>query len=59
MYYSNFEYNDCIGKGACSVSPNVSSMQGASGEIKWYRPIPETEISSNDGISSEDQNPGY
>lgn len=27
MYYSNFEYNDCIGKGACSVSPNVSSMQ--------------------------------
>lgn len=40
-------------------TPNVSSMQGASGEIKWYRPIPETEISSNDGISSEDQNPGY
>ena len=26
-YYSNFEYNDCIGKGACSVSPNISSMQ--------------------------------
>ena len=40
-------------------TPNISSMQNARGEIKWYRPIPETEISSNDGISSEDQNPGY
>ena len=38
---------------------DISSMQNVSGEIKWYRPIPETEISSNDGMSSEDQNPGY
>lgn len=28
MYYnSGFEYNDCIAKGACSISPNISSMQ--------------------------------
>ncbi len=30
MFYNssdNFEYNDCIFRGACSVSPNMSSMQ--------------------------------
>ncbi|HIT91804.1 MAG TPA: hypothetical protein IAD11_02650 [Candidatus Stercorousia faecigallinarum] len=30
MFYNStngFEYNDCISKGACSVSPNISSMQ--------------------------------
>ena len=27
FYNSNFEYNDCTSKGACSVSPNISSMQ--------------------------------
>lgn len=28
MYYnSSFEYNDCVAKGACSISPNISSMQ--------------------------------
>ena len=27
MYNSGFEYNDCIAKGACSISPNISSMQ--------------------------------
>lgn len=30
MFYSstnNFEYNDCIARGACSISPNISSMQ--------------------------------
>ena len=31
MYYynstSDLEFNDCISRGACSVSPNISSMQ--------------------------------
>lgn len=30
MFYNssdNFEFNDCIARGACSVSPNISSMQ--------------------------------
>lgn len=27
FYNTNFEYNDCTSKGACSVSPNISSMQ--------------------------------
>ena len=30
MFYNssdNFEYNDCISRGACSVSPNITSMQ--------------------------------
>ena len=30
MFYNsanNFEYNDCVSRGACSVSPSVSSMQ--------------------------------
>lgn len=28
MYYnSSFEYNECVAKGACSISPNISSMQ--------------------------------
>ena len=30
MFYNsanNFEYNDCVSRGACSVSPNISSMQ--------------------------------
>lgn len=30
MFYNSsdsFEYNDCVSRGACSVSPNISSMQ--------------------------------
>lgn len=30
MFYNssnNFEYNECVSRGACSVSPNISSMQ--------------------------------
>ena len=30
MFYNasnNYEYNDCISSGACSISPNISSMQ--------------------------------
>lgn len=37
---------------------NVGTLSNNQGEIKWYRPIPATEISSNisDGMT---QNPGY
>lgn len=38
---------------------SVEDMSNVDGEIKWYHPIPTAEISSNDGITEEDQNPGY
>lgn len=38
---------------------SVADMQNADGEVKWYRPLPITEIESNTGISEEEQNPGY
>lgn len=45
-----------------AYNPYVSSaadMSNVNGEIKWYHPIPQTEISSNEGMTAEDQNPGY
>ena len=36
-----------------------AAMKGSDGNIRWYRPIPANEISTNTGISNEDQNPGY
>lgn len=47
----NVEFNDYI--------TSASNMANAKGEYKWLRPIPADEISSNDGITSADQNPGY
>lgn len=45
---------------AYNVNVNsVSDMSNAYGDIKWLRPIPADEISSNAGITSENQNPGY
>lgn len=38
---------------------DVSKMSNAQGEIKWYRPIPQSEIDNNTAITSADQNPGY
>jgi len=38
---------------------SLDSKLGTGANIKWYRPIPNYEISNNTGISSEDQNPGY
>jgi len=38
---------------------SAQDMMNAEREIKWYRPIPTTEIESNTGISNEEQNPGY
>ena len=29
------------------------------GEVKWYRPIPASEIETNTAITNENQNPGY
>lgn len=37
----------------------VSKMANAQGQIKWYRPIPQTEIDNNTALTSADQNPGY
>ena len=37
----------------------VSRMSNASGDIKWYRPIPQAEINSNNSITEADQNKGY
>lgn len=47
----NVEFNSYIS--------NASDMANAKGEYKWLRPIPSNEISSNEGISTENQNPGY
>lgn len=56
----NIAYNDYIG--------SASDMSNAKGEIKWYRPIPQLELSSNTGMQlgtdengdiTFDQNEGY
>ena len=47
----NIEFNSLI--------PDVAAMSNPIGEVKWYRPIPAEEISSNSGMTTEDQNPGY
>ncbi len=38
---------------------SVSDMSNAYGDIKWLRPIPASEISTNTGMTENDQNPGY
>lgn len=38
---------------------STEQMSNSKGEIKWYRPIPQTEIDNNTSISIEEQNPGY
>lgn len=48
LYYNEFNNNSA-----------AKSIVGTGGNIKWYRPIPTNEISSNTGISAADQNPGY
>lgn len=47
----NVEFNNYI--------ENAAAMANVAGEYKWLRPIPQEEISSNTGITNEDQNPGY
>lgn len=37
----------------------ASQMANSAGEYKWYRPIPQAEINSNDALTDADQNPGY
>lgn len=37
----------------------VARMSNAAGDIKWYRPIPQAEINSNNSITEADQNKGY
>lgn len=38
---------------------NANEMKGPDGEYKLLRPIPQSEIDYNTGITSADQNPGY
>lgn len=47
----NIEFNNSIG--------TVNDMKGSDGEIKWLRPIPQTEIDNNTAITADMQNPGY
>lgn len=47
----NVEFNSYIS--------DASALKNLKGEYKWLRPIPQDEISSNTGITDEDQNPGY
>ena len=37
----------------------VADMSSPSGEIRWYRPIPQNEIQNNTAMTVADQNPGY
>lgn len=37
----------------------VADMSSPSGEIRWYRPIPQNEIQNNTAMTQADQNPGY
>ena len=46
----NVAYNNYI--------TSVAEMSNGAGEIKWYRPIPTTELSSNTSADMK-QNPGY
>lgn len=46
----NLEFNEFV---------SLADMTGADGQIKWLRPIPAAEISTNTGINDADQNPGY
>lgn len=47
----NLAYNNYI--------QSVADMSNNQGEVKWLRPIPQGDISTNEGIAPEDQNPGY
>lgn len=47
----NVEFNNYI--------TSAANMANAKGEYKLLRPIPSNEISSNEGIAPENQNPGY
>lgn len=37
----------------------LSRMSNASGDIKWYKPIPQAEINANNALTEADQNKGY
>ena len=47
----NVAFNDYI--------TTAADMGNSKGELKWYRPIPNTAIMSNTSLSQDDQNPGY
>lgn len=37
----------------------LGRMSNASGDIKWYKPIPQAEINANNALTEADQNKGY
>lgn len=41
------------------ASNALSAMSDNSGNVKWYRPIPQAEINANNSLTGADQNPGY
>lgn len=47
----NIQFNSEI-----STADDMSNVRG---EVKWYKPIPSSEIATNTAISDDDQNPGY
>ncbi|WP_081834889.1 MULTISPECIES: RagB/SusD family nutrient uptake outer membrane protein [unclassified Bacteroides] len=47
----NVAFNDYVASSA--------AMKNNKGEIKWYRPIPTSELNSNTALTTADQNPGY
>ena len=42
-----------------SYITSVADMCNNRGEVKWYRPIPASEIETNTAMTNENQNPGY
>lgn len=38
---------------------SAENFLGADGQYRWFRPFPQDEINLNEGITDDDQNPGY
>lgn len=49
------DYNVKYNSGVASAD----AFLGADGQYRWFRPFPQGEINLNEGITDEDQNPGY
>ncbi len=50
--YNNLFNADLVGNA-------LGRMSNASGDIKWYKPIPQAEINANNALTEADQNKGY
>ena len=47
----NIEFNSEIN--------SIADMSNVRGDVKWYKPIPASEIATNSGITEDEQNSGY